>query len=179
MEIKLSQQTVKTFFPEAYNELEKKKSKSKAAAAGRPLADFKLSYDFCVHLDDGGMTGTEFVNYLQSPDIQAHEQKKRKERETREDSMTLDQWIENAISNWQGCIKASCNRCHLYHKVTLDPKNLPTEVIEHLNRGWKQFQDDIAERKRFDAMSPEEQQADIDRLLEELRTYSGFVEVKF
>jgi hypothetical protein len=146
----LTHKQAETLHPVAYGELRKKKNASKAKSAKNDLTNFKLGYEVAVMIQGGRLSD------LISGRIQPREK-------------TIEEKLADYRKNAHVSLKANFKSLCLY--VSLD--EVPQSLIEEQR---DLYEKEEIERKRFDALSPEDKDKELQRCLSQLAG-PGFVAV--
>lgn len=155
MKINITEGTVKKDFPNIYKEFREKKKKSKAKGSHVPLSEFEFSFEIAEKIQGCSLNDVLSGKVLKD---------KREE-------MTVEERLRKQLKNVFVQIQASYGRYQLRSEVL-------EEIPEQVEDGYrKSIQEQEEERKRVEALTPEERDKETQVLLRELRKYPGFLEM--
>jgi hypothetical protein len=157
MELQTTYKEVSELYPETIKHLEKEKMRSKAKNAKEPLSKFKFVYDWCVRIQASSLAD------IMSGKAHAEAGERRK--------MTLQQRVDDKMSRISVTVRVALGHTRYCSEL----KSVPPAIIEQCRRD---FEEQIAEEKRIDSLTPEQREAETQAILEELRKNPGFTEIQ-
>ena len=157
MKISITEETVKKDFPDIYKKFQERKEKSKAKGSFIPFDKFEFSFEIA-----------ERIQCHTLGDIFSGKALKDQKKEI---NLTIDEQLQKRLKNLSVWISASCGQ-YCLGSDTL--KEIPEQVKDQYRKSIQEQED---ERKRVEALTPEERNEETQRLLKELRKDPDFFEM--